>query len=121
MLKVLSAGRVVVVHTNSYQHSLAVILQQNVKKTSRTFTVLLLCEDGDELEEAAKSLIDFQQHKIVKPYQPMKGLFHPSGVIKHAVVEVDGRLLRCICDEVVKVEANRIIEDYKKRQIPRFQ
>lgn len=80
----------------------------------------MLCNDGEESEELAEKLVDFEQQKTVKPYQPMTGLFHPSGAIRHTVVEVDGRLVRFICDEVLKVETNRIVEDYKKRQIPRF-
>lgn len=84
------------------------------------FTLLMLCNCGDELEEAAKSLVDMRQYKAVRPYQPMKDLFHPEGVVKHAVVEVDGWLIMYICEEVIKIEANRIMEDYQKRQIPRF-
>lgn len=108
------------IYINKYEYALALILQQNVKKTSKTFTVLMLCNKGDEVKESAKTLVDITQHKSVQPYQPMKKLFLPEGIIKHAVVEVDGCLIRYICDNVMKVEANRMIEDYEKRQIPRF-
>lgn len=84
---------------------------------SKSFTVLMLCNDSSELEEVAKNLVDIEQHKLVKPYmcQPMKELFRPESVIKHAVVKVDGRLIKYICEEVLKVDANQIIEDYQKR------
>ena len=108
------------IYTNRYKYSLALILQQNVKMTSKTFTVLILCNSGDEVEQYAKELVDMKRHEAVQPYQPIKELFLPEGVIKHAVVEVDGCMIRHICDDVMKVDANRIIEDYQKRQIPRF-
>lgn len=82
----------------------------------------MLCNSGDEFEEVVKNLVDIEQHKPLKPYmcQPMKALFRPEGVIKHAVVKVDGRLIRYICEEELKIEANQIIKDYQKRQLPRF-
>lgn len=80
----------------------------------------MLCNSGDELEDNAKKLVDIEQYKVVKPYQPIRELFRPEGVIQHAVVQIDGQLIKYICDEVLKVETNRIIEDYQKRQILRF-
>ena len=111
-----------VIYTNRYKYSLAVILQPNIKKMPKSFTVLMLCNSGDEMEEDASFLVNTEQHKTIKPYMylPMKELFLPDGVIKHAVIEVDGTFVRYICEDVLKVEANRIIEDYQKRQLHRF-
>ena len=107
--------------TNSYKYSVVVILQQHVKKMSKSFTVLMLCNSGDEFEEVAKNLVDIE-HMSVKPYmcQLMKELFRPEGVTKHAVVKVHGKLIRYICEEELKIDANQIIEDYQKRQLPRY-
>ena len=123
-LKVLSPGRIVTLHTSSYHHhSLAVILQQHSSKSaSKSFTVLMLCNSGDESEERAKLLVETSQveGQIVTPYRSLSGLFMPDGEVRHAVVTLDGQLVFNITEEVVNVEPKKIIDDYSKRQIPRF-
>ena len=122
-LKVLSPGRVVTLHTSAYHYSLAVVLQQHTSKSaSKSFTVLMLCNSGDESEERAKLLVETSQveGQIVTPYRPLDGLFTPDGEVGHAVVTLDGHLVFNITEEVVNVEPKKIIDDYSKRQIPRF-
>lgn len=120
VLKTLSPGRVVTIFTAKYHYSLAVVLQKNTKTPSRTFTVLMLCNSGDEMEEAANSVVNIDQYKTVTPYKPLTELFHPEGILHHAVVDIDGQLIVSITEKVLSVEAARIIEDYRRRQIPRF-
>ena len=122
-LKALSPGRVVTIYTNSYHYSLALILQQHSSKSAtRTFTVLMLCNAGDESEDRARALVDTSQgqYKAVMPYLPLEELFKPVGEVKHAVVTLDGQLIVSITEEMLKTELAKIIDDYKKRQIPRF-
>ena len=112
-------------YTSAYGHSLAVILQQHTtatagKSASKSFTVLMLCNSGDEMEEKAKSLVESTSHATVAPYRALGGLFIPDGEVKHAVVTLDGQLVFNITEEVLKVEPKKIIDDYIKRQIPRF-
>ena len=121
VLKALSPGRVITIFTTKYHYSLAVILQQSHKTLERSFTVLMLCNSGDEAKDVANSLVSIDQCKGVTPYKPLTELFHPEGVVKHAVVEVNGQLIVNIIQEVLSVEPARIIEDYNRRQIPRFQ
>ena len=118
VLKALSPGRVVTIFTAKYHYSLAVILQQTHKTVDRSFTVLMLCNSGDETKDVANSL---DQYKGVTPYKPLTELFHPEGVVKHAVVDINGQRIVNITQEVLSVEPARIIEDYTRRQIPRFQ
>ena len=106
-----------VIHTNSWNYSAAVILQQ---KGAKIFIVFTLCNEGEELEEVANSLVDIEKHKAVSPHQSMKELFCPVGMIRHTIVEIDGQLIEYISEEVMNVEVNRIMEDYQRRQIPRF-
>ena len=120
VLKALNLGRVVVLDSPVYQYCLAVVLQQNTKKANKTFTVLILCNAEQDSEDVAPTLVDVEQYKVVTPYQAMTELFHPEGAVHHAVVEVDGQLLVGITQETLKVESSKIIEDYRKRQIPRF-
>ena len=120
-LKALSPGRVVTVYTTAYHYGLAVVLQQHSSKSStRSFTVLMLCNSGDEQEEKAKALVNSTSHEPVTPYRALGELFMPAGAVKHAVVTVDGQLVFNITEEVVDVESKKIIDDYNKRQIPRF-
>ncbi len=109
-----------VIHTKSWNYSVAVILQQRINKETKTFVVLTLCSEGEELEEVAKDLVNIEKHKIVSPHQPMKELFCPVDVVKHTVVEIDGQLIEYISEQVMNIEVNRILEDYQRRQIPRF-
>ena len=118
--KALVPGRVVTLYLNSYKYTLAVILELNTRSPATPFTVLTLCKEKDEPEEAAKALVESANLSVVKPCQPMTELFHPDGVVKHTVVDISGQLIVNITDVVLTVEPSRMIDDYKKRQIPRF-
>ena len=106
-----------VIHTICWNYSVAVILQQ---KEAKKFVVLTLCNEDEELEEVVKDLVNIEKHKAVRPHQSMKELFCPVDVMKHTVVEIDGQLIEYISEQVMSIEVNRIIEDYHRRQIPRF-
>ena len=81
----------------------------------------MLCNSGDETKDVANSLVNVDQYKGVTPYKPFTELFHPDGVVKHAVVDINGQRIVNITQKVLSVEPARIIEDYNRRQIPRFQ
>ena len=117
VLKVLSPGRVITIFTEKYKYNLAVVLQQNTRTAVKTFTVLILCNIEDESEQVAKHLNPFLS---VEPYVPREDLFHPDSPVGHAVVDISGKLIVNISGEVIPVESSRIIEDYRRRQIPRF-
>ena len=83
---------------------------------------MMLCNSGEDSEESVKSLIEASliKHETVTPYRALSGLFSPDGEVRHAVVSVDGQLVFNITEEVVNIEPRKIIDDYTKRQIPRF-
>ena len=112
----------VTIFLSGYHYCLATILQQHTSKSSRDFTVLILCNTGDDSEENAKALIDSTQkeYAVVNPYLPLTELFKPDGEVKHAVINLTGQFITGITDEVISVEPKKIMDDYNKRQIPRF-
>ena len=55
-----------------HRHSLAVVLQQSTKKAGRSFTVLMLCNGGEDTEEVANSIVDMKLYQGVNPHEPMK-------------------------------------------------
>ena len=123
--KALSPGRVVILFTDRYHYCLAVILRSKAQqsytaKSKQSYTVLMLCNRGDDSEDAAISLVSLNSN-VVKPYTPMRELFRPEGEISHTVVEVGVEHLVCLTSRELSVDSNRIISDYKQRQIPRFQ
>ena len=118
--KALVPGRVVTLYLSSYRYTLAVILELNTRNSASPYTVLTLCKEMDESEQAAKLLVDPSSLSVVTPYKAMTELFHPDGVVKHTVVDISGQLIVNITDVVLSVEPLKMIDDYKKRQIPRF-
>ena len=119
-MKSLIPGRVVALYLSSYRYTLAVILELNTRSSASPFTVLTLCKEADESTEAAKVLVGANSLSSVKPYEAMTELFHPDGVVKHTVVDISGQLIVNISGAVLSVEPSKMIDDYKKRQIPRF-
>ena len=122
--KALSPGRVVILFTECYHYCLAVILhnkpqQSYTAKSKQSYTVLMLCNHGDDSEDAATSLVSLNSN-VVKPYTPIKELFRPEGEIRHTVLEIGVEHLFCLTSRELSVDGNRIINDYKNRQIPRF-
>ena len=61
----------------------------------------MLCNSGDEMEDVANSMVSIDQYKTVTPYKPLTELFYPGGVVKHAVVEIDGQLIVNITEKVL--------------------
>lgn len=122
--KALSPGRVVVVFTPRYQHSLALLLRRNPRrKHDHSYTVLMLCNSGDDSEQASTSMVAVDAERMVTPYQPLEQLFVPDGAGSHTVVEISGDIVVGMTKAELQVDVSRIniiISDYQQRQIPRF-
>lgn len=115
--KALSPGRVIIIFTNKYLYSLAIILQENVKRNKElTYKILMLCNPGDDTES---SLVDSDSSHVT-PYQPMKEFFKPDGETRHVVLDISGDVIVGVVKNETQVDAKRIIRDYEQRQIPRF-
>ena len=65
-------------------------------------------------------MVAMDTERKVTPYQPMEQMFVPDGIGSHAVTEISGEIIVGMASVELTVNADRIIEDYKQRQIPRF-
>ena len=90
-----------------------------MKKTSKTLTVVTLCDPGDQSEAISKQI--FSATPPPNLYEPFSELFLPVGQVEHTVVEIDASFVVQILSKTIQVDPPRIIENYRKRQIPRFQ
>ncbi|XP_076455159.1 superkiller complex protein 2-like isoform X1 [Babylonia areolata] len=118
-IKSLSAGRVVVINNSHHSNVLAVVLQSSMGSNNmRTFTVLLICNKGHNSDAREATPATNDDMKVT----PMKALslFIPEGVCWHDLVEVTAAQISLITTTTIKVEADKIIKDVKKRQQPRF-
>ncbi|XP_051727638.1 helicase SKI2W [Ctenopharyngodon idella] len=113
-LKALSVGRVVIVNNSQHHNALGVILQVSNDAVNRTFTALIICEKGNE--EAAG---DNQSNKVsLHIYNT--ALFIPEGPCSHTVQKLKLQDISALTTKTLKVIPERIIDNYNKRQQPRF-
>lgn len=110
-LKALSVGRVVVVNNKQHLNALGVILQVSCDSVNRTFTTLIICEKGNE--ERAGSREAF-------PHLYNTALFIPEGSCSHTVQKLKLEDISSITVKTLKVIPDRVIDNYNKRQQPRF-
>lgn len=113
-LKALSVGRVVIVNNGQHHNALGVILQVSNDAVNRTFTALIICEKGNE--EAAG---DDQSNKVLHLIYSTS-LFIPEGPCSHTVQKLKLQDISAITTKTLKVIPERIIDNYNKRQQPRF-
>ena len=55
----------------------------------------------------------------VQPFVKQR-LFLPEGRCSHCIVQVNGSEISAITVRQLKLDTNKIIEDHKKRMLPRF-
>uniref|UniRef100_A0A9L0RYH3 Superkiller complex protein 2 n=1 Tax=Equus caballus TaxID=9796 RepID=A0A9L0RYH3_HORSE len=117
-LKSLSVGRVVVVKNQEHHNALGVILQVSSNSTSRVFTTLVLCDKP--MSE------DPQQKGPASPDVPYPDdlvgfkLFLPEGPCDHTVAKLQPGDVAAITTKVLRVNGEKILEDFSKRQQPKF-
>uniref|UniRef100_A0AAV2K7J5 Helicase C-terminal domain-containing protein n=1 Tax=Knipowitschia caucasica TaxID=637954 RepID=A0AAV2K7J5_KNICA len=112
-LKALSVGRVIVVNNGQHLNALGVILQVSSDSVNRTFTALILCEKGNE-EGGVRNNSDAFPHLF------NTALFIPEGPCSHTVQKLKLQDISAITVKTLKVIPDRIIDNYNKRQQPRF-
>ncbi|KAL1255760.1 hypothetical protein QQF64_013821 [Cirrhinus molitorella] len=113
-LKALSVGRVVIVNNCQHRNALGVILQVSNDAVNRTFTALIICEKGNE-EVSGDDL----SNKVLHPIYSTT-LFIPEGPCSHTVQKLKLQDISAITAKSLKVIPERIIDNYNKRQQPRF-
>lgn len=60
---------------------------------------------------------DVDEH--VQPFIKRR-LFLPEGRCSHSIIQVDGNEISVISVRQMKVDTGKIIDDHKKRMLPRF-
>uniref|UniRef100_A0A8C9ZIK3 SKI2 subunit of superkiller complex n=1 Tax=Sander lucioperca TaxID=283035 RepID=A0A8C9ZIK3_SANLU len=114
-LKALSVGRVVLVNNKQHLNALGVILQVSSDSVNRTFTALIICEKGNEEREG-----EGKENNNTFPHFYNTALFIPEGPCSHTVQKLKLQDISAITVKTLKVIPDRIIDNYNKRQQPRF-
>lgn len=111
-------GRVLLVSFNRHYNKLGIILSiLTAPQKESTFRVLVL-ENGDENEE--HQLKDEKWHRIMSLADSNK-LFVPNGAVgNHTIISIKAENIVEITKTILKVEADKIIQNFEQRQIPRF-
>ncbi|XP_045681804.1 helicase SKI2W isoform X2 [Phyllostomus hastatus] len=117
-LKSLSSGRVVVVKNQDHHNALGVILQVSSNSTGRSFTTLVLCD-----KPLSEDPWDRGSASPGVPYpDDLVGfkLFLPEGPCDHTVAKLQPRDVAAITTKVLRVNGEKILEDFSKRQQLKF-
>ncbi|XP_077986520.1 superkiller complex protein 2-like [Glandiceps talaboti] len=117
-LRALSPGRIITVDSNKHKNALAVLLSTS-GSPERTFTILVLTEKNQPQNSISK-IIDGKYLEVTPITTSSQKLFHPEGPSDHAIVQIKGEDIGGITTRVIKVSADKIIDDFRKRQQPRF-
>ena len=115
--KALSPGRVVIIHQEASVNILGIILHVDMKAKQRTFQVLINrsaeSQDVDNEEvDARKNLFLSLVDQKIQSTDVMSS--------HHSVVSLTDVNILQITNKVFKIEPDKIINDIKKREIPRF-
>lgn len=126
-IKALSPGRIVVIDTNKHRNTLGVVLQSgSATAKTRTFTTLVLSEqkvntqNGPQCETTHSSSDDAKLDSDLPRAVVEDKLFYPEGPSSHELLEVTADNISVITTKTLKVAGDKITEECKKRQIPRF-
>ncbi|XP_054349151.2 superkiller complex protein 2 isoform X2 [Pongo pygmaeus] len=117
-LKSLSAGRVVVVKNQEHHNALGVILQVSSNSTSRVFTTLVLCDKplSQDPQNRGPATSEVPYPDDLMGFK----LFLPEGPCDHTVVKLQPGDMAAITTKVLRVNGEKILEDFSKRQQPKF-
>ena len=115
--KALNPGRVVIIHQEASVNILGIILHVDMKAKQRTFQVLINrsaeSQDVDNEEvDARKNLFLSLVDQKIQSTDVMSS--------HHSVVSLTDVNILQITNKVFKIEPDKIINDIKKREIPRF-
>ncbi|XP_037700706.1 helicase SKI2W isoform X2 [Choloepus didactylus] len=117
-LKSLSAGRVVVVKNQEHHNALGVILQVSSNSTSRVFTALVLCDKPttEDPQDRGPTAPDVPYPDDLVGFK----LFLPEGPCDHIVAKLQPGDVAAITTKVLRVNGEKILEDFSRRQQPKF-
>ncbi|KAK2149228.1 hypothetical protein NP493_3034g00010 [Ridgeia piscesae] len=111
-LKALCPGRVVLTDISDHHNVLAVVLQTG---RDRTYTVLAVCSQGASTDQASDQCDTSTPRPLLA-----NQLYLPDGACGHCIVTLTASHITSVTTSTVKVNSDKIINDYNKRQQPRF-
>ena len=110
--KVMCPGRVVILETKCHNFALAVVLQI----TGKDFKLLALCE-----QNAASSTMAVDDDWSILPRSVVaRRLFKPEGQCGHCVIAAGADDIAVVTPKILKISADKIVDDVRKREQPRF-
>lgn len=124
--KVLCSGRVIVIDKENYLNCIGVILQTVTNiKSEKLFTILILSERNkatNKIQDTQKTLDKEDNEKMTPNVQPIlsRTLFLPEGAAWHELLYVQPEEISYVTNKTIRVEAEKIINNIKKREQPRF-
>lgn len=123
--KALSAGRVVVVNYKGLVNVLGIILNVDLKSKQRSFLTLLLSPQSQEfgnlsLNEKTTHGIKDARHDLFLALSDQTIKQADVMSTEHAVVSLNDENIIDITTKTIKIEPDKIVNDVKKREIPRF-
>lgn len=129
-VKALSPGRVVIVDTPACSNVLGVVLKTSTtgSNNERVFTVLIICDKNSDNSINSSCNNDknsntkndqSQGSMLVKPVTKVK-LFQPEGACWHSLVQCRTDNITIVTTKNMKVDPEKIMNDVKKREQPRF-
>ncbi|KAK3870147.1 hypothetical protein Pcinc_024603 [Petrolisthes cinctipes] len=114
VMKTMTPGRILVICHEQYQHYLACLLKVDAKDQNK-LTVLIL-KDQNESKRYTKEELDLLE--IVAASQQKFDILPNTS--DHICLDIRPQSLAAITNKVIKVNGAKIIENVKKRLIPRF-
>ena len=120
--KDLTPGRVIVVNSKDHLNMFGIVLtSKSLRK--ETYTVLVICDEKDSVWTESQTA-SFPQEDlemiVVEPYVKHPVIFCPQRPCGHKVIDVVEKDIVAVTEKKIRVESEAIINDYKKRQMPRF-
>ncbi|XP_062604203.1 superkiller complex protein 2-like [Saccostrea cucullata] len=115
-IKALTAGRIVVISNSFHSNQLGIVLNSTMAANERVFTCLLLCDKNNPVKSKTE---EKTENDKVSPVIDTD-LYLPEAPVGHEMVQVKAKDISKVTVKSIRVEANKIIDDIKKRQMPRF-
>ena len=118
-IKILSAGRLLLINHDNKMNDIGILLGVD-RSTIKTYTVLVL--EGEELPKNEDSTNNAFLRFLSLASTDVGTLKSITNCLslKHSIIEINDESIMEITNKSLKIDADKIMNDIKKRQIPRF-
>jgi hypothetical protein len=113
-IKALTAGRVIIINSSFHSNQLGIVLNPTMAANNeRTFTCLIVSN-----KETSKSEEKSENDEVTPVTNT--DLFLPDVPCGHGLIQVKAKDISTVTTKSIRVDATKIIDDIKKRQMLRF-